>query len=266
MAVLPSAGHLRRCVSCGVVYNSAFKPARYDKQYFTHEYAKCYGKTYEQDRDNILALSARRVDAIIRLGGFEGSLGALRLLDIGSAMGFFLEAAKRRGVGAVEGIEISSYAARYCRTKLGIPVVNSSFDDAAIKTAYDVITAWYFIEHCASPLKTAMKIHALLKPGGIWAFSTPSSFGPLYAFHRKEWASRHPEDHRVDFSPASVKGFLKRAGFSRVVVRAGGIHPERVFPEGCFYSRSLGALYARISGIVRFSDTMEVYARKDFLA
>ena len=155
-------------------------------------------------------------------------------------MGFFLEAANRRGVGAVEGIEISSYAASYCRTKLGIPVVNSSFDDAAIKTAYDVITAWYFIEHCVSPLKTAMKIHALLKPGGMWAFSTPSSFGPLYAFHRKEWASRHPGDHRVDFSPASVKGFLKRAGFSRVVVRAGGIHPERVFPEGCFYSRPLG--------------------------
>ena len=41
--------------------------------------------------------------------------GDLSLLDIGSAMGFFLKSALDRGICNLLGIEISPFAADYCK-------------------------------------------------------------------------------------------------------------------------------------------------------
>jgi hypothetical protein len=69
-------------------------------------------------------------------------------------------------------------------------------------------------------------------------------------------------DHRIDLSPRSARAFLKHHGFHRVIIRPGGIHPERVMATGSFLYPAFSSLYNGISGLISFSDTMEVYAVK----
>ncbi len=253
---------LRTCRSCGAVFNAAHRLPSYDERYFVDDYQSQYGRTYAEDEPAIRALASRRLAVIFRMMRDGLPRSSLRLLDIGSAMGFFLKEARDQGIGRVEGVEISSYAADYCRTALRIPVQESSFENAAFQQQYDIITGWYFIEHCLDPGPVLKKIFSLLVPGGVLAMATPSVFGPLYRFDRRGWCAGHPGDHRVDFSPRTMRSFLARYGFRHIRIMASGIHPERIFNPRKPWFRPLSGVYAFLSSHTAFSDTMEVFARK----
>lgn len=251
---------LRRCGNCGVIFNTQYRALDYDDSYFTADYRKQYGRTYEEDFENIYRLSLGRIKRISALSD-RGDISGLSLLDAGSAMGFFLKAALDSGIKKVTGLEISGFASKYCREKFGIKVINSSFEDAE-PGKFDIITGWYFLEHCREPLKTAQKIYNMLHDGGVFAFSLPSSFGPQYFFSNDEWLKSHPADHIVDFSPAAARRFLKLIGFSKIKIFPGGIHPERIISQDSLMFRPFSILYTLISRITSFSDTIEVYAKK----
>ena len=254
--------YLHRCAVCRIVFNSDFRVLNYNDSYFLDDYKKQYGKTYIDDFDNIYGNSLKRLEKIDNLLKDKDKKGKLSLLDIGSAAGFFLKAAGDIGFGRLTGIEISAYAADYCRREFDIDVINSSFEDAAADICYDVITAWYFIEHNPDPDKIIRKIYSRLNDNGIFAFSVPSIFGPQYMFQKEKWINSHPVDHRIDFSPAAVKRYLRKTGFRDVQTHPGGIHPERIYPEKYAGFDIFSRIYKGISKITSFSDTLEVYAVK----
>ncbi|HSV96633.1 MAG TPA: class I SAM-dependent methyltransferase [Spirochaetota bacterium] len=235
---------------------------RYDERYFLDAYRSQYGKTYAEDRDAIRLLADARLRKILALCGRKEKRGKLSLLDIGSALGFFMESAKDAGIGRVYGVEISRYACEWCRRETGFRVANTAFEKTMFDETFDIITAWYFIEHCERPREVIQRIYALLNPGGIFAFSAPSVFGPQFLFDRRTWGENHPEDHRIDISPASAERTLKRMGFCTVRIRAAGVHPDRVLPRASPFFRPFSLIYGKLAPLLRFSDTIEVYARK----
>jgi 2-polyprenyl-3-methyl-5-hydroxy-6-metoxy-1,4-benzoquinol methylase len=250
---------LFKCRECGIIFNDKYHTLNYDDSYFTSQYKEQYGKTYIEDFENIYAASIRRINKILKI---KKDIGNACLLEIGSAMGFFLKAALNSGIKDVLGIEISGYAAKYCAEKLQISVINSSFNDVKLNGKFDVIAAWYFLEHSYDPLNTVTSIFNSLNTGGIFAFSTPSFFGPQYLFNRDEWFRTHPADHRIDFSAKSVKKFLKNIGFRNVFIFPGGIHPERVIRGNSLFFKLFKKSYIVISRLFSFSDTIEIYAVK----
>jgi len=250
---------LHRCRSCGITYNSAHSALDYDKNYFLDDYKTQYGKTYIEDFENIYRLAMKRMDVILRM---TESRERLSFLDIGSAMGFFLKCARDMGADRVRGIEISDYAARYAQKEFGIETITRPFDEIPADEIYDVITAWFFLEHCPDPAVVIGKIYTSLSRGGVFAFSVPSSFGPLFTFRRQEWISTRPVDHRIDFTPRGARRILKKAGFRRVNVRASGIHPERMLREDHPLYRPFSFIYGRLAPLFNFSDTIEIYAVK----
>jgi SAM-dependent methyltransferase len=255
-------GTLHECRSCGVAFNSAYNQKLYNDSYFLDEYKNQYGRTYLDDYQSIYAISKTRLKKIVKHYHQKKYLSDLSLLDIGSAAGFFLKCAVDTGIQNVTGIEISEYASRYCREQFHIPVINSSFQDARPDSGYDVITAWFFIEHCKDPIPVIQKIYGLLKEGGVFAFSCPSIFGPLFILNMPEWARTHPEDHRIDCTPRGARTILKKCGFKKIYIYPSGIHPERVIsPESIFY-RAFSPVYTLFSRMTSFSDTIEVYAVK----
>lgn len=252
-------GHISifQCKSCRAVFNASHRPLEYGESYFNEEYRTQYGKSYLEDFDTIYALGKKRLARIASL-----THHASGLLDIGSAYGFFLKAAFDNGYRDLAGIEISREAAAYCEQTFKITVQTLNFEEYTFTRNFNIITAWYFIEHLHDPQSAFMKIINALPRGGVFAFSVPSFFGPQFLFHRDEWCKSHPVDHRVNFSPKLIRRFLRSLGFTKIITFPGGIHPQRVFPQALIHFPFVSAFYAKISSILSFSDTLEVYARK----
>jgi 2-polyprenyl-3-methyl-5-hydroxy-6-metoxy-1,4-benzoquinol methylase len=250
---------LRFCKKCKIIFNTNHKSLSYDRDYFIKEYKEQYGKTYIEDYGNIYNLSLLRLE---RISQFIDLSYRLSLLDIGSATGFFLKAAKDKGVETLLGIEISSFAANYCRDNFNINVIEASFEDLDLHKRFDIITSWFFIEHCADPLNVLKRIYSMLNQGGVFAFSVPSFFGPMFYFDRVKWIVTHPSDHRIDLSPRSAKRILKSIGFRKVEVIKSGYHPERVLSKSSIFYNPFELFYKKFTDKTAFSDTIEIYAVK----
>lgn len=251
------SSNLNLCRNCHIIFNSDCRSLSYDRDYFINEYNEQYGKTYLEDYGNIYNLSNSRLNRILELLAVEGKHS---LLDIGCAAGFFLKAAKDRGISTLLGIEISEYAADYCRKTFGIDVIESPFDNVELHKRFDIITSWFFIEHCMDPLGAMTRIFSMLNRGGIFALSVPSHYGPMFYFDKEKWVATHPADHRIDLSPSSAKRILKEIGFRKVYVIKSGYHPERVLKSSSLIYGFFEPLYRKFTDLTAFSDTIEIYA------
>jgi SAM-dependent methyltransferase len=244
------------CTRCRIIYNANHAPAVYSTDYFGQEYKQQYGKTYEDDFESIYAASLFRLSIIKKY--LKDTLSAKSLLDIGCALGFFCKAARDVGFCEVEGLEISEYAASYSRHKYNIPVHITGFENFIPVRKYTVITAWFVLEHFSDPYAMFTKIYEMLEDNGIFACTLPSYFGPLFYCHRSQWVRSHPQDHRIDVAPWSIKKLLKQIGFSYVRCFPSGYHPERFGTIAQKYKK----LYNSIASLLCFSDTILVIALK----
>lgn len=151
-----------------------------------------------------------------------------RVLDIGCAMGVFLEEAKKRGATAL-GVDISKDAVSYCRKK-GLRV-----STAWPTTKFDVICAFEVIEHERDPLAMMRRIHKLLKNGGEAVITTPNHSSFWRKLMGKWWVGyTHPE-HVVFFDPKSLIELFTRAGFTDIRVDH---DTPRPFPLSFAFRRS----------------------------
>ena len=221
---------LVKCNNCRSIYNIKYKEIKYDDDYFISIYKRQYGKTYLEDFENIYANAVLRIKRIFKLLKKKRGRDKIRLVDIGSALGFFLKAAYDSGIRDILGIEVSGFAAGYARDRLSLNIINSSFDEHEFGGNYDVVTAWFFIEHCSDTYSILKKVYNILSKDGILAFSVPSFFGPMFIFQKDEWCSTHPIDHKVNLSPRIIRKILKKIGFSNIKIYPGSIHPERISP------------------------------------
>ncbi len=248
-----------QCDICGSVSNPIYFRGGYGKDYFFREYEQQYGRSYEEDFPVIYELSCRRMDRILKM--LPDKRKDPYVFEIGSALGTFLTCARNRGASRVRGLEISSWAAGYCQT-MGLDVREGSFEEYRENENYDVVAAWFVLEHFEKPGEALEKLELMLKPGGVLALSLPSVRGPLFRFDSDRWKKSHPADHRIDIDPVLFKKYLLAKGFKKVVIRPGGIHPDRVMDSGSPFFWLFKRIYGFWAKRAVFSDTVEVYALK----
>ncbi len=237
----------------------------YLDDYFTDQYKSQYGKTYLEDKEQINCLNQARLKVLRKLSPLKDDKNPLRLLEIGSAMGFFLELAREAGYDTT-GCEISKYASDYAVKELKLNVLQGNFNESQFEAAkYDLIAAWYFIEHHKDFLATLRKIKSLLKKGGVIALSTPNTHGITFLNSPIEYINKIPKDHFIEFSPRSLSILLKNEGFQIEKIVMTGLHFSR-FTEWIGISlpryRWLEQSILWVLKKIRLGDTFEVYARK----
>ncbi len=253
-----------RCPSCGLVRMACFAARQdpyADKAYFFEEYKAQYGKTYIEDIPAIRIAMARRLGVIETLvpAGFKAG----SVLDVGCAYGAFVAEAQARGWNPT-GIDVSSDAVAYVKKNYGIPAFAADFSAAGAHGMYPenlaAITMWYVIEHFDDLGRVLRRVGSLLKPGGIFAFSTPSISGVSARKSLSGFLERSPDDHFTVWDPGTAPAILKRFGFEVQRIIVTGHHPER-FPGVPSDARSI---LNRVMGVVsRFAglgDTFECYA------
>lgn len=262
----------RRCQKCSMLYQSwtiQSEETKYNHAYFFEDYQKQYGKTYLEDFSSIKAQCIRRtgnIDFIYHRNHFSVTPA---ILDIGCAMGPFLDAANDAG-WQVFGTDISKDAVEYVQQTLNFPAVCASFPEFDPEkefgiTQFDAVTMWYVIEHFQNLDKVLKAVAKIVKKDGIFAFSTPSASGVSAKYHRKNFFAQSPSDHYSLWEPENAKNILKKYGFKVVKIVSTGHHPERFpFIQKHNYSKNTFAfkLVNKISHIFNLGDTFEIYCRK----
>jgi spore coat polysaccharide biosynthesis predicted glycosyltransferase SpsG/SAM-dependent methyltransferase len=270
------------------VFELAGQGNLYDKgDYFLSEYEAQYGKSYIDDRPNISRMARTRLDIIesllYRNGRQKRKHGRKptsqparklsrrlapgpkgRLLDVGCALGFFLDVARTRG-WETGGVEVSPFAANWARDNLDLSVLGGSFLDAAIEDeSLDVITFFFVAEHFKDVEKVIERAYAALKRGGFIVCALPNVRGISARIAMKRFVTNHPRDHYYDTCPRNLVRFMKDHGFHKRRIHVTGIHPERLYDRlgiGAGYSL-LNAVYGAVARIFRLGDTFEYYGSK----
>lgn len=123
-----------------------------------------------------------------------------RILDIGSAWGFFLHVCRERGWEAW-GVDPARVESEYARRRFGLPVMTGTLIDARFPSGFfDVVTLWHVFEHLLDPPSELAEIRRVLKPGGLVVINVPTvqaardfEYGPVplhcWYFDRKTLSS-----------------------------------------------------------------------------
>ena len=236
--------------------NSFNEDISYEENYFDKEYKTQYGKSYLEDENHLRALARKRLK---RLEKYTKNL--ISIYEIGSAFGFFLDEAYKKYDCSCQGIEISKHATRYAIDHLSLDIQIGSFLDANIKEAsFDLVCAFYVMEHISKQKSFFKKVYKILKPGAYFFFSVPSLNGPLYLKNRKEWFLSHPKDHYVDYSPKGLRKVFKNYNMKLIKTWPASYHPARYHKLFTFPFFRL--IYKICADTFCYGDTIEGIAQK----
>ena len=199
-----------RCSFCDLVFvNKRFSDDEmkewYAEGYYTGQWEKVYQDYLGEAQHRIAYLRTR----VRELRQFVQSG---RLLEIGCAAGFFLEAAKP--YFDVRGVELSEFSSRYARDVLGHSVhtgtvASARFDD----DTFDVIIMSDVIEHLTDPRSTLAEARRVLKRDGVILISTGNVSSWLARRDLFKWKLMGPPWHLYYYSPQSLKRLLAAEGF-----------------------------------------------------
>lgn len=152
-------------------------------------------------------------------------LRGARILEIGSAWGWFLEAATRRGAVA-HGIEPEAANVELSRAA-GHSVELGFFpSDLRDQGPYDLIVFNDVFEHIPDPAGLGAELERRLAPGGLLVINLPSSDGTIYRIasmfrrlgfaspYERLWQKDFASPHVSYFNPASLRRMIE--GHSRL--------------------------------------------------
>lgn len=185
-----------------------------------------YGYTSGQPKPNPLLgtllylLPVRRsdLDAEIR---FLGAMPGGRLLDVGCGSGEWMDSMRTMG-WQVEGIDFDENAVAAARRK-GLDVRTGTIDSQNYpENAFDVVNLNHVIEHVPDPVGLLREIRRILKPGGKLVLATPNASSICHQVFGRHWRGLEPPRHLQIFTPPSMLGALKAAGFSAITLRTLG--------------------------------------------
>ncbi|MGH9967888.1 MAG: class I SAM-dependent methyltransferase [Pyrinomonadaceae bacterium] len=195
-----------RCLECGLVFAEPRSKTTHD-DYSEDYYRDGVYADYLADREAIQRNAPRA------LAELEAMVEGRKLLDVGCATGFFLDAARRRGWD-VRGLELSQYASDYARRELNLAVETASITAPPQQLPrFDAITLWDTIEHLERPDIALQNIRQLLNPRGILVFSTGDYGSVLRRVTGKRWRLFADPTHNFFFDERALRRLLESAGF-----------------------------------------------------
>jgi 2-polyprenyl-3-methyl-5-hydroxy-6-metoxy-1,4-benzoquinol methylase len=270
--------NIARCARCGLVFtNPRLSEDEINKIYSSQEYYQSATPTiigyenYIADKEDITNTFSRKLKVIEGMREAKG-----RILDIGCAGGFFLEAAKENGWDPY-GIEISKYMAEYAQKSFGERVFNGALAAKKYPDGYfDVITMWDVIEHMPRPGSELLETNRIIKKDGLLVVQTPNIGSYIAMLMRKNWLClQRPVEHIYYFSPETIRLILKKAGFEVIRTTSTGSGKvctlEFVIGRLRNYNNFIFSRLAKIIKIlgiekaafyVNIGDNMITYARK----
>ena len=187
------------CDGCGFVYTNPvpdLTPA------YTDNVDQVYLSTVEQRR-RTAENDVKRIQARVKSG---------RVLDVGCAVGIFLDAAAAAGY-QTEGIELSQWARAEASRRH--TVYDKTLEDLKFKDRFDGVTLWGVIEHLQDPGVEMKRVFEALKPGGYVFLYTGDVDSSLARVMGRRWYW-YMGMHLMYFSGRTLRMMLSRLGFTDI--------------------------------------------------
>ncbi len=203
-----------KCRKCGLVFINP----RPKQEAVLEGYANASGAEYVSQADGRVE-TFRSAVRLLEEKAFPGGKPAKpRVLDVGSAAGFFLKAAKDAGWDAC-GIEPNKWMVNWGNKQYGLRMQPGTLEGAGFeKNYFDIVTLWDVLEHVADPKKTLLQVNGVLKKGGVVAVNFPNISSSLARIAGKRWWFL-TSVHLYYFTPETLKEMLGQAGFEVFLVK-----------------------------------------------
>lgn len=130
-----------------------------------------------------------------------------RLLEVGSAWGYFLYQAKQHGFDPA-GIEINEKAVAFGKERLGVRIVKG-FEELE-KGSFDLVFSWHALEHFTDLSRIFSDIEKATKPGGHLLIVVPNFDWEQFGTGRAQLIGAV---HPIGFSAEFFLRNLPRHGF-----------------------------------------------------
>jgi SAM-dependent methyltransferase len=143
-----------------------------------------------------------------------------RLLDVGCALGFLLEAAEQAGFEGF-GLELNPGAAAAAKQRFGARIAQGELAPSAFPgVEFDVITLIDVLEHAPAPIELLARVRERLTAGGVLAAVLPNAASLVRRLLRSRWP-HYAEEHLFHWTPGALARQLAASGFEVREIRTG---------------------------------------------
>ncbi len=204
------------------------------------------------------------------------------MLDIGCGSGKFLNEMRTLTDCEIHGVDLSELAVESARRNFEIDIFHGEIGQIPIRNSYfDVITAWEYLEHVHKPTEVLRKIYDLLKPHGDFVISCPNFDGVNARIFGSKWYNLDCPRHLHLYTPKTITRLLQESGFTVTSITYNSssksllgslqywLYADNVNPRyrnrirKSSLIKALVSPISRISALVKKSDSMTVFARKN---
>ena len=176
--------------------------------------------TADLNADQSLAPTARASDQVhlewLSQLGIK-SFAGLRVLDVGCGSGFLARLALEQGALDSVGLDIEKpregFGPHAAWTFVQADLDRANWQVELLSKSFDLILAFDIIEHLRSPVAFLEQCRALLQSQGKLFLTTPNVQSLERILHPKTWSGAFDPQHRILFSPYSLKFLMARTGF-----------------------------------------------------
>ena len=137
-----------------------------------------------------------------------------KLLDVGCAMGYFVEMAGKAGFDAY-GFDASEFAVKKAKAKLNGRIEHGTIQSVKYRPkTFDVITMFDVIEHLGDPAKDLKKLATLLKDDGVLIVATGNTLSRAALVLKRRWTFYIPPQHLFFFTKKNFADLMEANSFT----------------------------------------------------
>jgi len=213
------------CTRCGLRYQSPRLSverikAYYDDEYIAHRKQSDWGVltgffNWVMDRHD------RQKDAIVRR--YVALDAGSRVLDVGCAVGTFLQKMRTRYGAQVAGVDFKDLRAH--PSLAGVDFRCGLFYEEDFgDERFDLITMWHFLEHDYDPMRTLATARDLLAANGRLVIEVPRLDSLSFRMYGSRWPGLQAPQHTVLYDKRTLLAAVEKAG----------LEVEEYLPHGAF--------------------------------